>query len=128
MIISGKVQRLTGDQRPGPGSRLPPVDLSDQEIVVVAGAVQPREFGDPFLPVGHLKAPVISRGRTDALGCFRLMLDSHLSQTSQITIFLVVPGGYYLNRFDGSGSFAKAEIRQAAAAPIVLLDDRNALR
>jgi hypothetical protein len=128
VILVGKIQRLKGNQQPGLEQRQPPETLVEQEVVVVKGRVDPVQFGDPFLPFDRLKAVVISRGRSDGSGCFRLPLQVPSSPASEVTVFLVVPGGYYLNRFDGSGSFATLAISEEAPARIVLVDDRSAVQ
>ena len=127
MLLVGKIQRLKGNQQPGLEQREPPEILVGQEVVVVKGRVDPVQFGDPFLPLDRLKAAVISRGRSDGSGCFRLPLQVQSGAASEVTVFLVVPGGYYLNRFDGSGSFAALAIRDEAPTQLVLVDDRSAV-
>jgi hypothetical protein len=128
VILVGKIQRLQGNQQPGTEPRQEPLAVAGQEVVVVKGRVTPVGFGDPFLPLNRLNAPVITRGLSDADGSFRLPLRELSSDTSEITLFLVVPGGYYLNRFDGSGSFSALNIHQLSDNPLVLTDDRSAVR
>ena len=128
LILVGKIQRLSGNQQTGTEPRQQPQAVAGQEVVVVKGRVDPMQFGDPFLPVDRLKAPVISRGRSDALGSFRLPLQELSNDTREVTVFLVIPGGYYLNRFDGSGSFSAFDIRQSSPSPLVLTDDRGVVR
>lgn len=125
--LSGSIQRVRGNQQPGIGRHTAAAPAIDQEVVLVRGRVQPKQLGDPFLPAASLRAPILSRARSDESGRFHLPLDSALDQQQPLTLLLVVPGGYYLNRFDGSGNFATLAIPTSPDQPIVLVDDRGAL-
>jgi hypothetical protein len=100
---------------------------SGQDIVVVLGRIQPVQLGDPFLPEAKLQAPILSRGRSGTTGHFQLSVAQARPEPFEVTLLLVVPGGYYLNRFDGSGAFAAYRLPQASQQSIELLDDRGAV-
>lgn len=127
LTIHGQIKRHSGNRLPGPS--LPPVTVAaGQELVVVQGELQPQQLGDPFLPSPALKAPVLGRTRTDAHGHFQLTLPHPPATTrARVTVLLVVPGGYYLNAFDGAGRFASLSLPADAEQPLVLHDDRGAL-
>ena len=126
LILSGQVQVTRGNRLPGPG--LKPVASSSsggQEVVAVLGRIQPVQFGDPYLPGSQLRAPILGRARSGPTGRFQLSIGPLASAPAEITVLLVVPGGFYLNRFEGSGSFAVERVPQARPQPIVLVDDRG---
>ena len=90
------------------------------------GCVEPVQFGDPFLPAAQLRAPVIGRGRSDAAGVFTVDLRSSGAELREVTVMLVVEGGYYLNGFAASGCFASVRVDVGEPRPILLLDSREA--
>jgi hypothetical protein len=124
--LHGSIQRLRGNQQPGIGRAMAPSPAVDQEVVMVRGRVQPMQLGDPFLPAASLRAPILSRARSDASGSFHLLLEPALDHQQPLTLLLVVPGGFYLNRFEGSGHFATLTLPPSGGPPIVLVDDRGA--
>lgn len=131
MLVEGRVIIVSGNQLPGP--RTPKPSPGRQRIVVaMAGTVSPLQPGLPFLPASALRAPILSRTRCNDQGVFRLVLPRSAASSSaserQLTLLLQVPGGYYLNHFDGQGHFAAISIPMTAdQPPIVLRDDRGAL-
>lgn len=125
LTLQGRIERLSGNRQPGP-SLPPPAAAGGQELVVVQGTLQPRQLGDPFLPADTLRAPVLGRTQSDGHGHFRLPVASTAGD-NVVTVFLVVPGGYYLNAFDSEGRFASLTLPAAAGQPLVLQDDRGAL-
>ena len=131
--LEGKVVVMRGNQMPGIRTA-PQAPAAGAVVLAVSGLVAPLKSGQPFLPAGALKAPVLAKTRCDAQGHFRLIL-SRGSQAAgqgipqQVTLLLLVPGGYWLNRFDGQGRFASLSLPLPADhPPIVLIDDRHALR
>lgn len=127
LLLSGRIHRLRGNRQPGPGPMPAPGLASGQDIVVVLGRIQPVQLGDPFLPEAKLQAPILSRGRSGTTGHFQLSVAQARPEPFEVTLLLVVPGGYYLNRFDGSGAFAAYRLPQASQQSIELLDDRGAV-
>jgi len=127
LILSGRIQKLQGNRQPGPDPMPALGPASGQEIVVVLGGIQPVQLGDPFLPERNLRAPILSRGWSGPTGHFQLPVAHPLPEPFAVTVLLVVPGGYYLNRFDGSGAFAAYHLPQASQQPIELVDDRGAV-
>ena len=53
-------------------------------------------------------------------------LDPAPAAGQPLTLFLVVSGGYYLNRFETSGSFASFSLPAAGSDSPLLIDDRGA--
>lgn len=127
LLLSGRIQKLQGNRQPGPGLKPAQGLASGQELVVVLGRIQPVQLGDPFLPEAKLRAPILSRGRSGPTGYFQVPVPHPLPEPFEVTVLLVVPGGYYLNRFDGSGAFAAYHLPQASQQPIELVDDRGAV-
>lgn len=128
LILSGRIQTLRGSRQPGPGQLRAPEMAIGQEIVLVLGRIDPVRLGDPFLPAAHLRAPILNRAKSGPRGDFRVsVMGKPTNQPFQVTILLVVPGGYYLNRFDGSGAFASYLLPQRTQQYIELVDDRGAL-
>lgn len=125
--ITGRIERLSGNQLPGPGSGLPSRPAAAQEIVVLKGCVEPVQLGDPFLPVARLKAPVLGRGRSDAAGVFAVELPAAGSALGEVTVMLAVEGGYYLNSFAASGCFSTVRVDGGEPGPILLRDSREAV-
>jgi len=130
--LDGQVTAIRGNQLPGvlmppsqPGARC--------TVVAVAAPLSPLHPGQAFLPARARKLPVIARARCNDQGRFRLVLPASHQATStgaspqQLTLLLVVPGGYYLNHFDGQGRYASLDLPIAAGhPPIVIRDDRGA--
>jgi hypothetical protein len=127
VILTGSIQQLRGNRQPGPGLKPNPVMAVDQEVIAVQGRIVPSQLGDPFLPSSKLRTPVISRARSDVNGRFQLAIPQAADSVDEVTLLLVVPGGYYLNRFGSSGSFATVPISQSDQQPILLIDDRGAV-
>lgn len=127
VILTGKIQRLNGNRLPGPVRPGVAGPLAGQEVVVVLGRVEPMQFGDPFLPVSELRAPLIGRGRSDASGAFAVRIASVSTEPLDVTLLLVVPGGYYLNSFAQTGAFASLTIGPTVPGPVLLVDDRDAV-
>lgn len=131
VLVDGRVIVISGNQLPGPGIP-PPGPGRGLTVVAVAGTIAPVQPGRPFLPATALRAPIIARARCNDQGRFRLSLprSTARSNASQqpLTLLLQVPGGYYLNHFDGEGRFASIPTPGAGdQPPIVLRDDRGAL-
>ena len=132
LTLEGQVTAITGNQLPGP--RTPPAQPgSNRSVIAVEAQLSPLSPGQPFLPARSLKAPIIARSRCDALGRFRLQIPAAKqgagtgTKPRRLTLLLVVPGGYYLNRFDAQGRFASLALPLSADdPPIVLRDDRGA--
>jgi len=125
--ITGRIERLQGNQFPGPGSGHPSRPALAQEIVVLKGCVEPVQLGDPFLPVARLKAPVLGRGRSDAAGVFAVELPAAGPALGEVTVMLAVEGGYYLNSFAASGCFSTVRVDGGEPGPILLRDSREAV-
>jgi len=130
--LDGQVTVIRGNQLPGaltppsqPGARC--------TVVAVAAPLSPLHPGQPFLPARARNLPVIARARCNDQGRFRLVFPASNQATStgaspsQLTLLLVVPGGYYLNHFDGQGRYASLDLPIAAGhPPIIIRDDRGA--
>jgi hypothetical protein len=127
MILYGSIQRVRGNRLPGPANSAVADVSKDQEIVVVQGRINPLQLGDPFLPAAKLTAPIVGRGRSDATGTFKLEIANLPPENCDVTVLLVIPGGFYLNRFDSSGSFASFCLPQDFHKKINLIDDREAI-
>lgn len=127
VILTAQIRRVQGDRLPGPGRPHQAQPLAAQEVVLVRGAVVPPQPGDPFLPLDQLRAPVLSRGRTDRTGVVRLVIPPGEPLPFAATVLLVVEGGYYLNSFGPSGAFSSVWIPPTTIQPILLMDDRGAV-
>jgi hypothetical protein len=135
MTLAGRVILQSGNQMPGPRtpSQRPGAGTT---VVAIGGYVAPQQPGQPFLAANALKAPIVGRARSDHQGRFTLTLPAIKVASSSttkkvteqhVTLLLVVPGGYYLNRFDAQGRFASIKWPISAdQAPILLIDDRGA--
>lgn len=77
---------------------------------------QPPQLLDANL--GHIATEGES---SDAGGHFQLVLPPGV-----VTLLIAVPGGYWLNRFDGRGDFSSV-LLENGLGPVLLLDDRGAL-
>ncbi|MFM8526336.1 MAG: hypothetical protein ACKOCM_12065 [Cyanobacteriota bacterium] len=131
VLVDGTVMVIAGNRFPGPHLS-PPQPGRGMTVVAIAGRVSPAQPGQPFLPAAALRAPIIGRARCNAQGRFRLSLPQSRTSSSAsdppLTLLLQVPGGYYLNHFDGEGRFASIRIpRPPDQPPILLRDDRGAL-
>lgn len=134
ITLEGQVIVISGNQLPGP--RTPPAlqPGSGRTVVAVAGPLSPLTPGQAFLPARALKASIIARSRCNDQGRFRLALPASKqgsgtdSSPRLLTLLLVVPGGYYLNHFDGQGRFASLALPLGPDhPPIILRDDRGAI-
>jgi hypothetical protein len=135
MTLAGRVILQSGNQMPGPRtpSQRPGAGTT---VVAIGGYVAPQQPGQPFLAANALKAPIVGRARSDHQGRFTLTLPASKAAAvgtnragagQHVTLLLVVPGGYYLNRFDAQGRFASIKWPISAdQAPILLIDDRGA--
>lgn len=135
MALEGRVILQSGNQIPGPRtpSQRPGAGTT---VVAIGGYVSPQQPGQPFLAANALKAPIVGRARSDIQGRFTLTLPASKAAAAgtpqagagqRITLLLVVPGGYYLNRFDAQGRFASITLPISADQPPILLkDDRGA--
>lgn len=135
--VEGVVTEISGDQLPGPG-QVGPRPAAGCTVIAVSGPLTPLRPGEAFLPSQALQAPILARARCDSRGRFRLLVPAagpapqsspHSTRTGRrLTLLLQVPGGFYLNHFDGQGDFASIELPLAADhPPIVLRNDRGAL-
>ena len=124
--LCGSIQRLRGNQQPSIGRSAAAAPAAAQDVVLVSGRVFPVQLGDPFLPAAALRASILGRARSDANGRFCIPLDPAPAAGQPLTLLLVVSGGYYLNRFEGSGSFASLSLPAAGSDPPLLIDDRGA--
>jgi len=134
LVLEGSVVVIRGNQLPGP-RRIEPSPASACTVIAVAGAVMPLQPGQALLPARALKAPILARVRCNRQGRFRLTLPDparwpiRLAGTPRLTLMLEVPGGYYLNHFDGEGQFVALGLPLASdRAPITLRDDRDAVQ
>jgi len=64
---------------------------------------------------------LLAEATTVAGGHFQLVLPPGV-----VTLLIAVPGGYWLNRFDGRGDFSSV-LLENGLGPVLLLDDRGAL-
>lgn len=128
LMLRGTIQRWRGDQLPGPGQVATPAPVAAQEVVVVGGWIRPVRLGDPFLPAAQLKGPILGRATSDARGSFQITLTPPPAVPTDVTVFLAVCGGYYLNRFSASGDFAAMNWPEQLDQPLLLVDDREAAR
>lgn len=124
--LCGSIQRLRGNQQPGIGRSAGAAPAAAQDVVLVSGRVLPVQLGDPFLPAAALRAPILGRARSDSNGRFCMPLDPAPAAGQPLTLLLVVSGGYYLNRFEGSGSFASFSLPAPGRDSPPLIDDRGA--
>lgn len=127
MILYGSIQRVRGNRLPGPSSSAVADASKNQEIVVVQGRINPLQLGDPFLPAAKLTAPIVGRSRSDATGTFKLEIANLPTDDCNVTILLAIPGGFYLNRFDSSGSFMSFCLPRDCHKKINLIDDREVI-
>jgi hypothetical protein len=125
VILTGSIQKWRGNRQPGPGLGPNPLVAVGQEVIAVQGRIFPSQLGDPFLPSSQLRTPVLSRAPSNTNGQFQLVIPTEGTIQREVTLLLVVPGGYYLNRFDSSGSFATVQLPHPHQQPIVLIDDRG---
>lgn len=134
MTLAGRVILQSGNQMPGPRtpSQRPGAGTT---VVAIGGYVAPQHPGQPFLAANALKAPIVGRARSDLQGRFTLTLPASKAAAAgtpkagpgqRITLLLVVPGGYYLNRFDAQGRFASITLPISADQPPILLKDDRA--
>ena len=124
IVLHAKVIRMSGNQMPGGGGRRQ-FAATAQEVIVVAGTLHPTELGRPLLPQQAMNSEMLLRARRDSNGFLTLRLPLDLPQVGCVTILLVVPGGYYLNRFDEQGNFSSLSLSEGLDKSLVLVDDRN---
>ena len=124
MFLQAKVTRLSGNQMPGGGGRRQFVAPA-QEVIVVAGILHPTELGNPLLSQQAMNSEILLRARSDSNGFLTLRLPLDLKKPGRVTILLVVPEGYYLNRFDEHGNFSSLLLSEYLDDLLVLVDDRN---
>lgn len=124
MFLQAKVIRLSGNQMPGGGGRRQFVAPA-QEVIVVAGILHPTELGNPLLSQQAMNSEILVRARSDTNGFLTLRLPLDLKKPGRVTILLVVPEGYYLNRFDEHGNFSSLSLSEYLDDLLVLVDDRN---
>ena len=124
IFLQAKVIRLSGNQMPGGGGRRQ-FAAPAQEVIVVAGTLHPTELGNPVLSQQAMNSEILLRARSDSNGFLTLRLPLDLRQVGRVTILLVVPGGYYLNRFDEQGNFSSLSLSEGLDKLLVLVDDRN---
>ena len=124
MFLQAKVIRLSGNQMPGGGGRRQFVAPA-QEVIVVAGILHPTELGNPLLSQQAMNSEILLRARSDTNGFLTLRLPLDLKKPGRVTILLVVPEGYYLNRFDEHGNFSSLSLSEGLDKLLVLVDDRN---
>jgi hypothetical protein len=124
MFLQAKVIRLSGNQMPGGGGRRQFVAPA-QEVIVVAGILHPTELGNPLLSQQAMNSEILLRARSDTNGFLTLRLPLDLKKPGRVTILLVVPEGYYLNRFDEHGNFSSLSLSEYLDDLLVLVDDRN---
>ncbi|MEB3266446.1 MAG: hypothetical protein VKN13_07525 [Cyanobacteriota bacterium] len=119
VTLEGRVERRSGNRLPGPGAAAPSAAAAGYQVVAISGTLPAA--GQPLwrqpLPAGR----VIGHARTDGTGRFRLQVPA-----GTVTVLLAVPGGHWLNRFDGQGDYSSVHVRPGMA-PLLLLDDRGAL-
>lgn len=117
--VEGVVQRLSGNRLPGPTAPSPAVLASGRRVVAIRGSLPAA--GQPLwsrpLPPERLLGSAV----TDGQGRFRLLLPP-----GPATLLIEVPGGFYLNSFDGRADFSSVTVAPGLA-PLRLVDDRGAL-
>jgi len=124
IFLQAKGIRLSGNQMPGGGGRRQ-FAAPAQEVIVVAGTLHPTELGRPLLPQQAMNSEILLRARSDSNGFLTLRLPLDLEKPGRVTILLVVPEGYYLNRFDEHGNFSSLSLSEDLNDLLVLVDDRN---
>lgn len=116
--VEGVVQRLSGNRLPGPTPSAA-VLASGRRVVAIRGSLPAA--GQPLwsrpLPPERLLGSAV----TDGQGRFRLSLPP-----GPATLLIEVPGGFYLNSFDGRADFSSVTVAPGLA-PLRLVDDRGAL-
>lgn len=118
--VSGRVDRLSGDQLPGPDHRAVPRPAPGRRVVAVAGTLPAGGLPLWRAPLPHGR--LLGQARTDGRGRFHLRLPPGVA-----TLLIDVPGGFWLNSFDGRGDFSSVTVRPGLE-PLRLLDDRGALQ
>ncbi len=124
IFLQAKVIRLSGNQMPGGGGGRQ-FAAPAQEVIVVAGTLHPTELGNPVLSQQAMNSEILLRARSDSNGFLTLRLPLDLEKPGRVTILLVVPEGYYLNRFDEHGNFSSLSLSEDLNDLLVLVDDRN---
>ena len=116
------------------GNQMPNLEIPQQQeqpgavvVVILAGQVKASMLGDPFLPSAALRAPILARATTQRDGHLNWQLPATHTWPRHITLMLEVPGGLYLNRFDGSGHFASLQQPEELNNLLTLVDDRGAV-
>ena len=118
--VEGWLERVCGNQLPGPGPSLAaPTVAQGRRVLAIRGTLPAaaRPLWTAPLPADRL----LGQARTDGHGRFRLLLPP-----GPVTLLIEVPGGYWLNRFDGCGDFTSLQV-QPGLAPVRLVDDRGAV-
>ena len=124
IVLHAKVIRMGGNQMPGGGGSRQFAAMA-QEVIVVAGTLHPTELGNPVLSQHAMNSEILLRARSDSNGFLTLRLPLDLEKPGRVTILLVVPEGYYLNRFDEHGNFSSLSLSEDLNDLLVLVDDRN---
>jgi hypothetical protein len=117
--LEGRVERLSGDRMPGPGPRPQAAAAPGRRVVAISGTL--AAAGQPLWRQPLPLARVLGSTLTDGAGRFRLEVPP-----GTVTLLIEVPGGYWLNRFDGQGNYASVSLRPGLG-PVLLLDDRGAI-
>ena len=117
--LIGRVEQVVGDLMPGPGARSTLRPAPGRRVVAVRGTLPAggRPLWSGPLPPQRL----LAEATTVAGGHFQLVLPPGV-----VTLLIAVPGGYWLNRFDGRGDFSSVLVENGLG-PVLLLDDRGAL-
>jgi hypothetical protein len=117
--LSGRVEQVAGDLMPGPGGRSTPRPAPGRRVMAVRGTLPAggRPLWSGPLPPQRL----LAEATTDADGHFQLLLPPGV-----VTLLIAVPGGYWLNRFDGRGDYSSV-LLEHGLGPVLLLDDRGTL-
>jgi len=118
--VEGWLERVDGNRMPGPDPAPAATTAGPgRQVLAIGGtlsaAAQPLWTAP--LPADRL----LGQASTDGQGRFRLLLPP-----GPATLLIAVPGGYWLNRFDGRGDFASLQV-QPGLAPVRLVDDRGAV-
>jgi hypothetical protein len=117
--LSGRVEQVAGDLMPGPGGRRVPRPAAGRRVVAVSGTLPAG--GQPLWSAPLPSHRLLAEATTDAGGHFRLFLPPGV-----VTLLIGVPGGYWLNRFDGRGDYSSVLLERGLGS-VLLLDDRGAL-
>jgi len=105
-------------------------NLDEAGIVYIGAEVKPGDIlvgkvtpkgESPMTPEEKLLR-AMGQARTDGRGRFHLRLPPGVA-----TLLIDVPGGFWLNSFDGRGDFSSVTVRPGLE-PLRLLDDRGALQ